>query len=330
MQFEEKVFQYLKQMQMLIAIPDIAAVVKRASEDFPTSWYLPKRAFNAMSDSDEGAIEAVVTIACCQLSIILIDDLLDEDPRGEHHRIGIGSAANYAAAFQTAGIEVILNSALDAETKLLAIEYVNIMMRDTAAGQELDIQNPDNEEAYWAMVRAKSSPYFGAAFAVGALFGGSSPELAEQMKKLGELYGEIVQIGDDLEDTMQSPAGPDWINGRNTLPILFASIVEHPERQRFLDLRAEVEDVAKLEAAQDILIRCGAVSYCLDQLLWRHEQAKQLLSELELPNPGPIEAIFVGAVQPVWSLLRELGEVEPEALRPAYVKVSSKDQASAV
>ena len=328
MQFEEKVFEYLKQMHMVVEIPDIAAVVKRASDDFPKSWYLPKRASEAVNDSEKSAIEAVVSIACCQLSIILIDDLLDEDPRGEHHRIGIGSAANYAAVFQTAGIEVILNSTMSAETKLLAIDYVNTMMRDTAAGQELDAQNPDNEEAYWEMVRAKSSPYFGAAFAVGALFGGASPELAGQIKKLGELYGEIVQIGDDLEDTMQSPAGPDWINGRNTLPILFASIVKHPEQQAFLDLRAEVEDVAKLETAQDILIRCGAVSYCLDQLLWRHEQAKQLLSELKLPDPTPIEAIFVGAVQPVWSLLRELGEVEPKDLRPAYADVSSKDRAS--
>ncbi|KAA3643319.1 MAG: hypothetical protein DWQ07_22660 [Chloroflexi bacterium] len=322
MKFEERMFKFLTQLAVVAAIPDIGKIIERANQEMPPAWPLPKHVCAAVGGGEKEAIEASIAIACCQISIILIDDLLDEDPRGEHHRIGVGSAANYASAFQTAGIEVVLNSNMSEKTKLLAIHIINSMMRDTAAGQEIDIQNPDNEEAYWQMVRAKSSPYFGAAFAVGALFGGASPELAYQMKKLGELHGEIVQIGDDLEDTMESPAGPDWGNGRYTLPILFASIVEHPERQLFLEIRKSVETVADLEAAQDILIRCGAVGYCLDQILWRYEQAKQMWSEFELDDRSPVEAIFLESVTPVWNLLGGLGEALPEDFRPNYGDVT--------
>jgi geranylgeranyl pyrophosphate synthase len=108
------------------------------------------------------------------------------------------------------------------------------MFLSTAFGQFLDVQAPADESDYWQVTKTKSSPFFGAALQVGALAGGGTLETAEQLKKLGCLYGEMIQIHDDMHDSMETPANPDWIQGRSPLPILFASQVKHPEQERFV------------------------------------------------------------------------------------------------
>ena len=67
-----------------------------------TRWKLPVIACQAAGESPEKAIPASAALACAQLSIILVDDMLDDDPRGEYRRIGYGNASNFANAFQAA------------------------------------------------------------------------------------------------------------------------------------------------------------------------------------------------------------------------------------
>jgi geranylgeranyl pyrophosphate synthase len=184
------------------------------------------------------------------------------------------------------------------------------MFLTTALGQFWDVQPPADESAYWRIVRTKSSPFFGAALHLGALFGGASEGVAAKLERVGSLYGEMIQIHDDLSDTLASPAGPDWIEGRSPLPILFAESVDHPDRSRFLKLRQETADEGALREAQEILIRCGAVSYCVDQLLRRNQAAQEALREIALVRPGLIESLLEELVAPVWKLFDGL-EVSP-------------------
>jgi geranylgeranyl pyrophosphate synthase len=177
------------------------------------------------------------------------------------------------------------------------------MFLSTAYGQSLDVQIPADEDAYWQIVQAKSSPFFGAAFQVGALAGGASLEMSQQLDLLGRLYGEMIQVHDDLHDVMETPANPDWVQGRRPLPILFAALVRHPQQTRFLELTRGIDRVEALEEAQDILIQCGAVSYCVDQILKRYQTAQGILSSLPLSNRRPIVSLVESVFTPVQNLL---------------------------
>jgi geranylgeranyl pyrophosphate synthase len=59
------------------------------------------------------------------------------------------------------------------------------------------------------IVKTKSSPFFGTALQIGALLGDFSAKNVGGLKELGILYGEMVQIHDDLNDALAVPANPD-------------------------------------------------------------------------------------------------------------------------
>src|SRR6185436_408955 len=76
------------------AWPEMESLFKRAASIKPRDWNLPLLACEAVGGKPEQAGGTVTAIACAQISIILIDDLLDADPRGEYQTIGASAAAN--------------------------------------------------------------------------------------------------------------------------------------------------------------------------------------------------------------------------------------------
>jgi geranylgeranyl pyrophosphate synthase len=295
--------------------PQVQALFRRVASGKPRHWLLPLRACEAVGGNSEQSIPALVAVACSHIGIVLVDDMLDADPRGEHLRAGEPAVANMASALQSAALAVISHCSLDSDVKLAALESVNEMFLSTTLGQYWDVRSAADEEEYWRIARTKSSPFFGAALQLGALMGGASMELAAQIKNLGSLYGEIIQIHDDLNDTMEAPANPDWTGGRSPLPILFARLVDHPLRARFEELYPNAANSPRvLEEAQEILIQCGAVSYCIYQLLSRYQVVMGILSALSLTQRGreALTSLFEDAVLPVCKLFQAVGEAPAE------------------
>jgi len=286
--------------------PELSVAIERASQKAPVAWDYPLKACQAMGAEPERAMRAVAAIICAHMAIILVDDLLDEDPRGEYLRIGAGRAANLATALNALGSTILLE-ANECKQNERAASALNEMIVKTAYGQDLDVQNPSTEEGYWAVTRAKSSPYFGTAFYIGALFGDASLQVADQLKSFGELFGEIMQIHDDLNDCLASPANADWLQGRSPLPILFAELVDHPDRQRFIELRSHVQEPEALQEAQSILVRSGAISYCVSELIARQKTAYGLLKDIELKDARPLELLLEQAIAPVKHLFASVG-----------------------
>lgn len=286
--------------------PEMQSLLDRAVERRPHDWQLPLLACRAVGGEEKQAIPAVAAIAALQTAIILLDDLLDDDPRGEYHLIGQAAAANLAAALQAVSLEAVGGSPVAVGVCL------NRMALTTALGQYWDTHNPTDEASYWRMVQTKSSPFFATALEVGGLVGGAGAETAASLRRFGCLYGEIIQIHDDLNDTMATPANPDWTAGRLPLPILYAQVVDHPDRPRFVQLRQAIPEPAALAEAQTILIRCGAVSYCVDQLLHRWVLAEQQLAVVSLPQPEVLSALLPPLVKPVEALFAEMGLPRPD------------------
>src|SRR5688500_17496429 len=206
MDTHQSIVEYLLKFPIFGSSKELESLLRRAASANPRDWNLPVIICQALGKSPEQAIPASSALACAQISIILVDDMLDDDPRGEYHRVGIGRAANFAVTFQGAGVAAILASRANIKVRNEAVKSLSQMMSTTAFGQELDIQNPADETSYWQVVENKSAPFYGCAFHLGALVGDATDEAANKLKRLGELYGEMIQIHDDLNDTMAVPA----------------------------------------------------------------------------------------------------------------------------
>jgi geranylgeranyl pyrophosphate synthase len=309
--------KYFSDLEVISRWPEIMDGFRRKAIRKPRGWALPQTACEAVGGSMEESIPAVVAIGCMQIAIILIDDMLDADPRGDHNTIGSAACANLASVYQAAGMQAIAECDADEEIKLATQASLNRMMLMTALGQVMDVQNPQDEESYWNMVKTKSSPFYASALQVGALFGNAKPDTAEIIKQFGESYGELIQIHDDLGDTMSTPAGPDWVQGRYPLPLLFAQVVDHPDRERLSELRQRVEKPAALEEAQAILIRSGAISYCLDQLVQRYQVLKEKRASMDVVDPSGLDYLLYEVVHPVNELIKAIGAEIPEELEDA-------------
>lgn len=273
----------------------------------PDHWRIPLLACEAVGGDREMAIPAMTAVACAHIGIILVDDMLDSDPRGEYQKIGPAAAANLAVAFQSAALETLTRADIPPNAQVAVLKEMNAMFLTTALGQFWDIQSPGTEETYWKVVQTKSSPFFGTALYLGGLMGGTAIETANKLRELGRLYGEMIQIHDDLNDSLAIPANPDWIQNRSPLPILFAKLVDHPDRGRFAALCQNIHVPGALEEAQEILIRCGAVSYCVDQLVRRSQSIHVMLTALPLKQPEPLNELFGRVIAPVWNLFEMMG-----------------------
>lgn len=308
MNIYHKATDFLANLPVAACWPQMQTIFDMTACQKPHDWSLPVIACEAVGETAENAIPAITAVGCSQISIILVDDMLDKDPRGEYHQLGEGVAANLALAFQAAAMQAVEQSKTAESTKLLALHSLNHMTLTTALGQQWDIQNVADEVEYWKLIETKSAPFFGTALYLGALLGGASPETADQLQKIGRLYGEMIQIHDDLNDVMATPANPDWLHGRSPLPILFAQHVPHPYQERFLYLRQHITTPDYLAEAQNILIRCGAVSYCIDELMNRHQHAQNQLQAIALSNSSKIEELLAVIINPVKGLFAAMAQ----------------------
>lgn len=294
--------------------PEMAHLFPADEEAVRLDWQLPMIACQSVGASAELAVPAMAALACVQISIILVDDMLDEEPDGEHHRMGVGRAANLALALQSAATALIQGSKAAVENRAAASACLAQMALDTAVGQELDVRNLTGEENYWRVIRAKSTPFYGAGLQVGGVLGGAAPEVAQALYDIGVVLGEAVQIYDDLEDAFKVPANSDWAQGRNNLVILYGLTAQYPERGQFLELKQRVDELAALEEAQRILIRSGAVSYCVYQIIQRQRMARRQLAKLPLSDPTKIDSLLTNQLVPLINFLEACNVTVPEEL----------------
>ncbi len=281
----EQIISMVLSLPEMAAWPEVADLFAVDGDQPRLDWQLPVLACRAVGGREEQALPAVGAIACAKLSCMLVDDILDDDPQGLFHQMGSGRTANLALGLLAAAFALIDRSPIGSDRKGAVMASLSTMALGGAAGQEMDAQNLPGEENYWKVVRTKGSPFYAASLEMGALLGGADPSLAKGLYDVGTLFGEMVQIYDDLEDAFQVPASPDWLQGRGNLLILYGITADHPQRERFVHLRSRAGDADSLQEAQRILVACGAVSYCIYHLTQRYQACRDLLQRLELVDP---------------------------------------------
>jgi len=295
------------------AWPEMAGIFERHVTEPNQVWEWPYRACKAVGGEESLAAPSAAAILCMILSILLVDDMLDEDPRGVHLQLGDAVTANISFAFQAVAFRLISETPVDAERRAAVMASFAQMGLTMAYGQELDAQNLSGEENYWKVTHAKSSSYFGTAMYAGAVMGNASPEVAKRIQNLGALTGDVIQIHDDIKDALETPANPDWKQMRNNLLFLYAQTADHPDRERFLALRSQVDDPQALREAQQILVRCGAVSYGMYHICQRYTASIKILENTQLADPAALREVVVKYIIPLVEILKGLGvEIPPE------------------
>jgi len=276
-------------------------------------WEWPYTACRVVGGEESSAASSAAAILCMIVSILLVDDMLDQDPRGIHLQIGDAATANIAFAFQSASFRMLAGTPVDAERRAAVMQAFAEMGLTMAYGQELDSRSLSGEENYWKVTQAKSAAYFGTALYAGALMGQADAGTSAQLRKLGELLGDAIQIHDDIKDALEVPANPDWKQSRNNLLFLYAKTADHPDRERFLALQPLADEPRALEEAQGILVRCGAVSYGLYHICHRHQACREILRQIRVQDPKPLEGLVDQFVAPLTEILNRLGiPIPPE------------------
>lgn len=297
---------YFLQQPEVSAWPELIEVWHHYAQN-AHSWRLPELACQAVGGEMERVVPMITAVGCCHISIVLVDDILDDDPKGLYQRLGVGEAANFGLAFQSIAYKIVqqVAEAMGWDTAVkqqILAELIHLNLK-TAYGQHLDVQEILTEEHYWATVAAKSTPYYGAGFYLGALASGADEAVAAQLRQFGLLIGKLIQVSDDLADAYQIPAAPDWQRGTGNLAVLYARLAAHFDKNRFEELLLQIDDLAALEEAQQILLQSGAVSYCIYHLLQTAKEARSVLNECALEQPLLLQQFLAERVEHLFELM---------------------------
>jgi len=313
----EEIKARIRSLPEVAAWPEMLDLIERVNpRDSLAVWDYPAIACQAVGGEAAAALPGGAAVFCSLVSIHLVDDMLDEDPKGDYHRLGAGRAGNLALAFQAAGHLLLDDPAIpEADRAALQASLVRMALA-TAYGQGLDAGGVADEAEYWRVVEAKTPPLFGAALHLGALLGGASAEIARGLDRIGQALGRLVQVTDDLSDALRTPAGVDWRRPFNNLPMLYALTAEHAERACFRDLARRIAEPADLASAQEVLLHSGAFSYCAFKMVEFSQEARSLLAGLALADSGPIERLVDSHLAPLERLLASLRADKPVALSP--------------
>lgn len=257
------------------------------------SWYLPELVAMSFLDSCDEEImsKLAAALGMAQLSIKLTDDLLDAEPGGVQERVSPGKVANLSNAFQAAAMATATTAYPHDDLSQFTVKTIASLCSETAYGQHLDQADTLTEEAYWTAVRWKSAPFYKYAFLLGGQFV-QYDRLDVEGKPfylLGELFGEIVQIIDDLKDIMAETPAVDWQRTNNLL-VLFAEMTD--EDSHFAKLKKQAQAKQQLEAAQQYLIDVGAVAYCEHVGEAKHEKAIEIMALMGVEEKRPLRKLF--------------------------------------
>ena len=275
---------------------------------------LAMRACRAAGGRPEQAHPAAAALYCLHVAVHLVDDLIDGEER-PLLPLSPGLRANFALALQALAVELAAGAPPAAREPLMAAAARAAV--DTARGQELDAAGAPDEEAYWRIVERKTPPLFAAALFMGAVAGGAPVEVAARLAEAGTPMGVLVQLGDDLGDVMGEELHPDWANPGGNLALRFAAEADHPDRARFAGLVARIGEPGVHEEAREVLIRSGAMSYCVHHMLVAAAGARRMIEALPLADPAPLLEAVDALAAPAAECLAELGAVPAEALPEA-------------
>ena len=152
------------------------------------------------------------------------------------------------------------------------IQLLAELGRTLAAGEILQLSNIQNqefsEEVYYQIINNKTAALFEACAKIGALSAGASEDEIAAAAKFGQNIGMIFQIRDDIFDYFDSkeigkPTGNDMVEGKLTLPVIYALNNTHLESMQTLarKVKAGTINADEIAVLVEFTKECGGIEY---------------------------------------------------------------------
>ncbi|MGH1388039.1 polyprenyl synthetase family protein [Kordia sp.] len=288
--------------------PQLIGIIERYSEKegFAT-WDYVVWACELVGGNKEDAINGSISNLCMFQSIHLVDDLLDEDPSGYHIQNGVGTTANISHIFSSLASLFLEDTHLSESSKIVAFNNIAQTILDTAYGQNEDIHAKGTEEDYWRIVKLKTPPLFCSAIFIGGLLGGVEPKTARLIAELGYPLGKLIQLNDDLADIFKDVNTTDWEQPEKNIVLIYCLNAAYEKKERFLKLLANLDTQNNITELQGIALECGAVSFCLYNIIETYKEALKIINQFPTQYQKPSKVLFEYHIQKIVSLLNKLG-----------------------
>ena len=168
------------------------------------------------------------------------------------------------------------------------IRYLAELGRILSNGEILQLNSISNQEisedVYYQVIKQKTAALFEACAGIGAMSVNASPEDVEAAKMFGRNLGVIFQIRDDIFDYYNSkeigkPTGNDMIEGKLTLPVIYALKSTGDEEMMRLAHKVKAHEITQEEIARLVAFTKanGGIEYA-DKRMWEfHAEAMDFL-----------------------------------------------------
>jgi octaprenyl-diphosphate synthase len=212
----------------------------------PVLVFLTARLLGEKSTSQ--AIHAAVSLELLHTASLVHDDVVDESDERRGQK-SVNAAYNNKIAVLT-GDYLLATSLMQAGLtgNIGIIDAISQLGQELADGELLQLSNVSSssfsESTYFDVIRKKTAALFSACTRVAAMGVGATAGEVEKARLFGEYVGICFQIRDDIFDYYDSeevgkPTGIDMLEGKLTLPILYALNKFHDEEMHALALRVK-------------------------------------------------------------------------------------------
>ena len=232
---------------------------------------------------------AAASLELLHTASLVHDDVVD-DSTERRGQLSVNALFNNKVAV-LAGDYLLATALVQAGlTRSLGIvDLISALGRELAEGELLQLSNVRNEkfseEVYFEVIHKKTAALFAACTKAGALSVGADAEKTEFLRRFGEYIGLCFQIRDDIFDYYESkeigkPTGNDMLEGKLTLPVLYALNSTCDEEASALAVRVKAGKATADEIARLITFakQHGGIEYAIQKMDNYRDKALELLS----------------------------------------------------
>lgn len=234
------------------------------------------------------SLRSAVTLELLHTASLVHDDVVDESGERRGQRSVNAVYDNKVAVL--VGDYLLSTSLLQAAqtSNIHVVEIISRLGGTLSEGEVYQLANIRkehiSEEAYFHIIYHKTAALFAACAELGAISAGGNADYVARAKRFGELVGLCFQIRDDIFDYYEDskigkPTGNDMLEGKLTLPVIYA--IQHADNEHVMQLAARVKsgDASAAEIAElvDYTKSHGGIEYAERRMRELHNEALQLL-----------------------------------------------------
>lgn len=234
------------------------------------------------------SLRSAVTLELLHTASLVHDDVVDESGERRGQRSVNAVYDNKVAVL--VGDYLLSTSLLQAAqtSNIHVVEIISRLGGTLSEGEVYQLANIRkehiSEEAYFHIIYHKTAALFAACAELGAISAGGNADYVAHAKRFGELVGLCFQIRDDIFDYYEDskigkPTGNDMLEGKLTLPVIYA--IQHADNERVTQLAARVKSgeasAAEIAELVDYTKSHGGIEYAERRMRELHNEALQLL-----------------------------------------------------